>query len=196
MSSNSSIPPKLPTILNATNFSKWEGDLQATALFAGLWGIISEAFNAAQKELKEWKQKRDKAGPLIYLNIDDSQKVHVLGLLLRPAEMYTKLKAVGLQKKPGARFNAFTMLLSISKTENETLTDLMTRVSKAMHVVQSLRPSPYTLADLDNELESMALIKALPQEYNNFASNLLLMDTLTLEKLQAAFRLRRSKGSL
>ena len=46
----------------------------------------------------------------------------------QPDKMWAKLKEVHLQKKPGARFNAYDGLFAIRKQENESLTTLMARV--------------------------------------------------------------------
>ena len=109
-----------------------------------------------------------------------------------PAAMWQKLEAIHIQKKPGTRFNAYDVLFNIRKEENETLTALMARADKAMQDIKSLRPSGFSLTDLDKELLCMTLIRALP-EYNNFASSLLLLDSLDLDKLKSAFQNEESQ---
>ena len=71
--------------------------------------------------------------------------------------------------------------------ENEFPSSLMTRIDAAMQKVKNLRPSPYTIDDLDKELVSMTMIRALPESYANFASSLQLLDKLDKDTLQAAF---------
>ncbi|EPQ54729.1 hypothetical protein GLOTRDRAFT_130080 [Gloeophyllum trabeum ATCC 11539] len=46
----------------------------------------------------------------------------------------------------------------------------------------------FTIEQLDEELAPMSLICSLPAEYNNFVSSLLLLDSLSLSKLQSAFQ--------
>jgi hypothetical protein len=50
-----------------------------------------------------------------------------------------------------------------------------------------LCPADFDLAKLDDELASMAMIRALPDEFSNFASSLLLMDKLDKGAIQQAF---------
>src|SRR5271156_4607481 len=145
------------------------------------------------KELAAWKRKAAKASGEIWLAIDDSQKVHVKDLKGNPQEMWKKLEGIHVQRKPGTHFNAYESLLSIRKRDDESLSDLMTRASKACQDIKALRPSTFTLDDLDNELLSMALICALPADYNNFASSLLLLDSLSIDKLKSAFHNEESQ---
>ncbi|KIJ59834.1 hypothetical protein HYDPIDRAFT_32823 [Hydnomerulius pinastri MD-312] len=60
-----------------------------------------------------------------------------------------------------------------------------------MSKIQELRPKssekPYTLADLDNEMVCMTMIKSLGDEYSNFASSVLLLKSLDKEEIKAAF---------
>jgi len=50
-----------------------------------------------------------------------------------------------------------------------------------------LRTTAFTLDKLDNELSAMALIRALPDDYNSFVSSLLLKDDLDKAAVQFAF---------
>ncbi|KAG2030698.1 hypothetical protein BDR03DRAFT_1016848 [Suillus americanus] len=60
-----------------------------------------------------------------------------------------------------------------------------------MAKIQRLRPQdsskPYSLADLDAELVSMAMIRALGEDYAQFASSLILLTSLDKKELKAAF---------
>jgi len=72
----------------------------------------------------------------------------------------------------------------------------MARADKAPQDIKVLHPgSPagFTLDKLDCELLSITLIHALPTEYNNFASSLLLLDLLDLNKCQSAFQNEESQ---
>ena len=53
--------------------------------------------------------------------------------------------------------------------------------------MRALRPMGFDIDKLDDELVLMALIRALPAEYNSLRQTLLLDDSLTLEKLQDTF---------
>ena len=56
-----------------------------------------------------------------------------------------------------------------------------------MKKIQDLRPKDFDIKQLDNELASMALIRALPEEYSAFVSTLLLKDDLDKAKIHQAF---------
>jgi hypothetical protein len=69
----------------------------------------------------------------------------------------------------------------------------MARADKALQDIKSLRPDGFSLDQLDDELLAMTLIRALPAEYNNFASSLLLLDSLEIQKLKSAFHNEESQ---
>ena len=56
-----------------------------------------------------------------------------------------------------------------------------------LHRIRDLQSSIFTLDKLDNELGTMALICALPDNYNVFVSSLLLKDDLDKAAVQMAF---------
>ena len=64
--------------------------------------------------------------------------------------------------------------LSITKQPDEPLPSLVARVEEGLQKIQSSHSETLTLADFEQELASMALIRALPEEFNNFRSSLLL----------------------
>ena len=92
-----------------------------------------------------------------------------------------------MQKRPGTRFNTYNARLSLSKAEDESLSSLSTRASQLKSDMRALRPTGFDIDKLDDELVLMALIRALPAEYNSLRQTLLLDDSLTLEKLQDTF---------
>ncbi|PPQ89622.1 hypothetical protein CVT25_012635 [Psilocybe cyanescens] len=70
----------------------------------------------------------------------------------------------------------------------------MNRVDTAIHRIQDLRPKDFTLTNLDDELASMTLIRALPDKFSGFASYLLLMDKLEKATIQQAFVTEESQN--
>ena len=185
MSSFSSTPtfPKL----NASNYPTWVDNMEAWLRSSGLWRIVSgtstrpttPSTEANTDIVDAWDMKWDKAAGWIFLMVEDNQKIHFHGIKDDPVKMWTKLKDVYLQQKPGARFNAYDYLFSIRKKEDESHQGLINRVEDALKQIQNLRPADFTLANLDDELASMALIRSLPsEEYNAFISHLLLLDKL------------------
>ena len=137
--------------------------------------------------MEKWDERADKAAGEIYLSLSDDQKPHVEACSDDPVAMWTKLESVHLQKKPGMRFNAWEEFFSIHLEENESLSSLMTRIDTGMQNVQNLRPDSFTISDLDKELVSMTMIRALPASYASFASSLQLLDKLDKDALQSAF---------
>jgi hypothetical protein len=180
----------LPTFakLNASNYPTWCGEMQAWLRSQGVWCIVSGQSKAPtissppkdgeEAALNTWYLKSDKAAGYIYLAVDENQKIHFATISDDSVKMWAALAAVHLQKRPGARFNAYDDLFSIRKQEEETLQSLMNRVETAINHIQDLRPKDFTLSSLDDELASMTLIRALPDEFSMFASSLLLLDKL------------------
>ncbi len=185
------------TKLNATNYPTWAGEMQAYLRSQGVWRIVSgdskapklssTPTEAQEAALDAWNLKSDKAAGYIFLAVEDNQKVHFANISDNPVKMWDALAAVHLQKRPGARFNAYDDLFSIRKQEDESLQSLMNRVDTAIHRIQDLRPKDFTLSNLDDELASMTLIRSLTEEYSAFASFLLLMDKLEKATIQQAF---------
>ena len=60
------------------------------------------------------------------------------------------------------------MTCSLRKRDEEDLQSLINRVDDAIHRIRDLRSTGFTLDKLDDELASMTLIRALPDDYNAF----------------------------
>ncbi|EGN93621.1 hypothetical protein SERLA73DRAFT_145285, partial [Serpula lacrymans var. lacrymans S7.3] len=101
--------------------------------------------------------------------------------------IWEKLAIVHVSKKPGMRFNAYDDFFSIRKKEDKSLQSLMTRIDEGMHQIQNLRPTGFSLSELDDELTCMAMIRALPDQYAHFTSSLLGLGTLDKTQLRDAF---------
>ncbi|KAF8955724.1 hypothetical protein BDZ97DRAFT_1963278 [Flammula alnicola] len=176
------------TKLNAFNYNTWSSDMQAWLRANGVWRIVNgtstkptlPATPTAEetKAFDDWTLKSDKASGMMYMLVEDDQKIHFNGIEDDPVKIWTAKDAYTVSKRPGAHFNAYDDLFSIRKQEDETLQTLMNRVDTSIRRIQDLRPTGFDLAKLDDELASMAMIRALPDEYSTFASSLLLMDKL------------------
>ncbi|EMD31765.1 hypothetical protein CERSUDRAFT_77855 [Gelatoporia subvermispora B] len=191
MSSNSS--PTVPK-LNSSNYVSWCEGMQAWLCTKGLWrlvqGSLTRAHLSATSEASttpgtiitaaNWDHFVDKAAGWIYIMVEDDQWIYLEGIENDPVSMWKKLAEVHLHQAPGNRWNAYDDLLSVRKQEGETLEALINRVEKAMKLCKDLRPGNFTLDNLDKELASMSMIRALPrEEYGSFISLLLLSKTLT-----------------
>ncbi len=112
--------------------------MQAYLRSQGVWRIVSgdskapklssTPTEAQEAALDAWNLKSDKAAGYIFLAVEDNQKVHFASISDDPVKMWAALAAVHLQKRPGARFNAYDDLFSIRKQEDESLQSLMNRV--------------------------------------------------------------------
>ena len=100
--------------------------------------------------------------------VESEQRVHIANIQDDAVAMWKKLEAVHMVKKAGAHFNAYDDLFSIRKKEDEELQSLGNRVDAAMHSIQNLRPTGFTLDNLDEELASMAMIRSLPTKTSSF----------------------------
>ena len=158
--------------------------MQALLIAKDLWGYASGAVTkegvtdaAASKTYYSTSQI---VCALIYLNIDPEMEAFIVDKLdsMDAPGMWKALEDECLSKHPGAHFNAFDDFFSIRKQEDESLTLLAVRVAESIHYVCNLRPKVYTLENMEEELECMALIRALPEEFNAFSSSLLMVDDL------------------
>ncbi|KDQ23362.1 hypothetical protein PLEOSDRAFT_1079501 [Pleurotus ostreatus PC15] len=176
--------------LTNSNYQEWCGEAKAYLMRLGLWRLVSgrESKPSDKAELTKWEAKAEKAAGEIYLLVEADQRIHFRGLEDDPVGMWAAIEKAHLSKKPGARFNAYDDLFSIHKEDNEGLIDLGVRISKAMANIQNLRPTGFTIEQLDEELQCMALIRALPDEYKHLSASLLLMEKLDKDTILQAFR--------
>lgn len=185
--------------LNERNYGQWSSNMSAFLKTKRLWDVTSDAtlyplpINPSlptpeeAKEIRDWKVRSGMASGEIWLALEDGQKVHVQAVKDEPIKMWEKLKEVHLQQCPGTRFNAYDQLFGLRKEEGETLGALTGRADKALQDIKALCPPSFTIEQLDEELVCMSLIRSLPDDYNNFVSSLMLLDSLSLDKLQSAF---------
>jgi hypothetical protein len=186
--------------LNASNWGQWSDNMEAYLAIKELWEYVDGSTprptfaNAIAptagelKELSEWKRKATHSSGEIWLAIEDGQKVYVKEVKGDPVLIWKKLEDVHLQKCPGTCFNAYDAFFNIRKDDTETLSALIARADEALQDIKAPRPSNFTLDMLDKELLCMTLIQAPPEDYNNFASSLLLLDSFDIDKLQYAFQ--------
>ena len=180
--------------LSSTNYNSWSG---AWYRAQALWRLVSGASNAPklstpvkegeEEKLEAWQVKSDKAAGIMYLMVEPMQRVHFRGIKDDAVKMWGALEAVHMQKRPGTRFNAYDDLFSIRKRDDEDLQSLINRVDDSVHRIRDLRSPGFTLDQLDDELASMTLIRALPDDYNAFVSSLLLKNNLDKIAVQNTF---------
>ncbi|KAF9027869.1 hypothetical protein BDP27DRAFT_1179388, partial [Rhodocollybia butyracea] len=188
-------------VLTKDNYNDWVGNMKASLMSQGLWRLVSgkEAKPSDPALLDKWEIKAEKAAGLIFLAVSSPQQVPIKAYQEDPIAMWSILEKQHVSKKPGARFNAYNALFTITKLaddQTQSLMDMASRVEAAMADIQNLRPTVapivsgstgFTLDSLDSELQSMALIHALPEEYKHLSSNLLMQDNLDKDMILAAF---------
>ena len=187
MSRSDSLPKIKP--LSNSNYPEWSGEMRAWLRKIGLWKIVSGQENKLKESeaLTKWEAKADRAAGEIHLLVENDQRIHFCGFDKDPVTMWKSLKDAHLSKNPGARFNAYGDLFSIQKEDKELLVDLGVWIEKAMATIQNLRPSSFNIDMLDEELQCMAIIRALPEDYCHLSKNLLLMDKLDKNVILQAF---------
>src|SRR3954462_1920029 len=139
------------------------------------------------EEERKWMSRASRASGELYLLVDEEQRAHIEGIEDDPVAMWVKLASIHVQKKPGARFNAYDDFFSLRNRPAESLTSLISRLDHSMRKIRQLRPKTFTLATLDDELTCMTMIRALPEEYSTFTSSLLLLGSVDKETLSDAF---------
>lgn len=194
--------PSFPP-LDTANWASWVGDARSFLQVHGVWtlvkGVRVRPDPSESKELREWLEDEQSAAGLIFQNLSSSMRAAVKGMEEDPVVMWRKLESIHVLKRPATRFNAYQNLLTITKRPDESLADVVLRVEHALIEVQDLRSSAYDIAQLDDDLATMALIHALPDADQGFVSSLILLPQLDRATVTEAFRAedtqRRSRES-
>src|ERR1700738_3119325 len=150
--------------LNDTNYREWKSNMKSTLQALGVWRIVTgERIKPGDgtPELEKFWQDWDKAAGQLKMRVEHGQETHFEGYEDDPKEIWERLAAFHMSKKPAVRFNAYAELFSLSKKDDESLTSLMVRIDQAMQNIRNLRPATFTLSMLDDELQCMAMIRAL-----------------------------------
>jgi len=193
---------KEPTFskLRTGNYPTWKGEMTAWLRAHLLWKIVSEKeplptpadtskpTDAETKSIRDWESRSDQAAGMLYLMVEPEQRIHLQGIEEDPVKIWRKLEQVHLIKKAGSRFNAYDDLFSIRKHSDETLQELVNRIESAMQRIKNLRSDAFTLNQLDQELQVMAMLRSLPEEYNHFVSSLLIQEKLEKSTVLEAFQ--------
>ncbi|KAL5520692.1 hypothetical protein ACEPAF_2694 [Sanghuangporus sanghuang] len=153
------------TKLNNSNYSVWKHDMHAA--------------------LPEEKAKQ--AAGLIYQRIEHSMQVMVQDYIDDSVKMWTELQKINEQDNPAVHFNTYNEFFNITKKEDESLTNLVSRVELALHKIRSTHSSTLKLEEFENELACACLIRALPEDYTSFRSAVLLMKEFKWNNLKKAF---------
>ena len=152
--------------LSETNYQSWADSMEARLRRKALWRIVTgdkKAPAATDLDATELHLERvDRAAGEILGMVSEGQRTAVRAVRDDPKKLWEELATIHSSKKPGVRFNALDSLFAIQLGVNETFPALATRVSNALASVQDKREDTYSLDDLDEELFSLTLLRALP----------------------------------
>ena len=140
--------------------------MQALFMIKQAWGVVSGSVSpppATQADkLEAYNTLKQMTAGLIWLALEPPQQILIQSELGDGVKMWTQLKQLHASNASApARFLAYDQLLNVKLEEGESLTQLISRVESAQVNVQLLRPSAYTLKELDDDLAAMSLIRAL-----------------------------------
>jgi hypothetical protein len=149
--------------------------------------------NTFNESVEKYDVLQEKACGDMMKFLSPSQRVHVKGKEGDGPGMWAALVAIHLQQAPGTRFSAYNELFSIVKSPSESLTNVSARVSDTMGHIQELRPQGFDIKKLDEEIQLMAMLRALPRaEFGDFTSSLMRTKKLTLSHAKAAFHVEEN----
>jgi hypothetical protein len=148
--------------------------------------------NAHTEALEKYDVLQEKACGDMMKFLSPSQRVHVRNKEGNGPGMWAALVAIHLQQAPGTRFSAYNELFSIVKSPSKSLTNVSACVSDAMGHIQELRPSGFDIKKLDEEIQLMAMLRALPcAKFSDFTSSLMRNEKLDLAIASAAFHVEQ-----
>ncbi|KAJ7747400.1 hypothetical protein DFH07DRAFT_831006, partial [Mycena maculata] len=146
----------IPVLSKETLYSEWKSDAKAYLRHKEVFGCCLTASTDVVANEKcagiLWGMLSKDVKPLVKQYEDD------------PKALWENLDSTFSPRKAGARFNAYKTLTSIHLREDETLLSLTGRVSSAMRLLTESRPTTFSLDDADEELQSVVLLMALPDE--------------------------------
>lgn len=179
--------PKLTDV----NYHTWKFDMQAMLMRNGSWlivdGKITKPTSPGDAQ-DTWMIRDMNAAGVIYSYVTEPIQTLIRGNLNSSVDMWNTLKTHFSQDNAASRFLIFDEFFSIAKQPDESLSTVVSHVENGLQKIRSARPSTMTLQTFEEELAIMTLIRALPEEYGNFRSSLLLVPgTLTLKKVKEAF---------
>lgn len=184
-------------LLNETNYADWSVNTKAFLQSQKLWRLVNGSLTRPSlsgtptaeehKAIDDWDDRSERACGVLMLSLSPGQKMHINNVTDDPVGIWDALRKVHESQKPANRYNAYDDLFSVRKQADETLPALVMRTEQIVHLIKNLRPTTFTIQDLDDELQCMALIRALPDEFATFASTLMITDKLKKVDLVAAF---------
>ena len=138
--------------------------------------VVSKAVALDEDKLERWEVKAERAAGALKTWMSHDVKVLIRDCEDNPILIWETLKTSFIQQRTAPRFNAYHALLSVEKSDSEALDSLINRVDEQIRVIKSLSPSSFTLDDLYDELAVMAIIRALPQSFDDVVRTISVLD--------------------
>ena len=125
---------------------------------------------------------------IIALSLSPSQSIYIEGIEDDPVKIWKKLEEKHVEKIAGSRFVVYDELFSVALEDPASPTTLIPKVEDILRRIKGLRPDTFTVDQLDKELATMAILKALPECYNALVSTLLMQKDLSLDIVHSALK--------
>ena len=188
----SSIPP-----LTSANYCLWADDMKSWLQLNGLWclvsgqekkpaarpkiqnskgNVISKVVDLDKDKLERWEIKAEQAAGALKTAMSHDIKVLIRDCEDDPILIWDTLRTSFIQQRTAPRFNAYHALLSVKKSDSESLDSLINKVDEQIRVIKLLSPSSFTLDNLYDKLAVMAIIRALPHAFDDVVRTISVLD--------------------
>ena len=107
--------------------------------------VVSKAVALDEDKLEKWEIKAERAAGALKTGMSHDVKVLIRDCKDNPLLIWETLKISFIQQQTIPHFNAYHALLSVEKSDSETLDSLINRVDKQIRVIKLLSPSSFTL---------------------------------------------------
>ena len=150
--------------------------------------IVSPAVPLDEDKLERWEIKAEKAAGALKTAMTHEVKVLIRDCEDNPIIIWTTLSSSFIQQRTAPRFNAYHTLLSVQKDNSESLDALINKVDEKIRVIKLLSPSSFTLDNLYDELAVMAIIRALPQSFDDVVRTISVLDKFDKQSVIQSLR--------
>ena len=192
--------------LSTETWEKWSWDIESALTLGGVWNIVLKKDDTTKKrperpqpvkssqptseEIKEqaaWDAANLLAAGWIRHAAGITHREITQAQGATASNMLDELEALYARKTGGARFDAWTELLAIRKSDTETFPDLVKRIDAAAYRLDSLRPAGWSLAKETNEIKTFVMLNAIPSNHTLYGSLTAQPTSLTYDNVKAAF---------
>ncbi|KAH9009572.1 hypothetical protein EDB84DRAFT_1280392 [Lactarius hengduanensis] len=170
--------------LTSENYRLWADDMKSWLQLNGLWRLVS----GSEKKPVGKPEVLDSQGIVLTAAMVSQMAMGSSSQSLMSTLSSWDMAASFVQQRTAPRFNAYHTLLSIQKDDSESLESLINKVDEQIRVIQSLSPSSFTLDNLYNELAVMAIIRALPQSFDEVICTISVLDKFDKQSVIQSLR--------